>query len=390
MQRLLALCLGLLAAVMGYALHLPTHKRWYAVQIALNEYPWLAGVVGGLATLAGLWKWRSPLGALFGLAGVWLMLPPLREYRRITSRLRQAMFIGLGVDYDYRIPKPARARMARSRYSLRRALGLERLSDRVCRVHDIEYATVDGQSLKLDAYLPKIPPAMGDHYPAIIVVHGGSWNGGKKGEYFAPHHHRLAAQGYAVFDIEYRLSTVAHYPAQIDDIHRAIRWVRANADTYHIDPDRVALYGRSAGGHLALLAAYCPADEETVVSGVVAVYPVTELRLWDAAPRPTVVQLLGGRYHEIPDLYAQASPTTYARDDLPPTLLIHGYRDSLARAEHSELLYNLLLPTNTPTVFLRLPWARHGYDAAANGMGQQMTEYDIDRFLGWCFYRQKD
>ncbi|MFN8373265.1 MAG: alpha/beta hydrolase [Anaerolineae bacterium] len=195
------------------------------------------------------------------------------------------------------------------------------------------------------------------------------------------------------------MSPEAIWNAQLQDVQCAVAWVRANAEQYRVDTTRIALMGRSAGAHLALEAAYRPNDAtvdlaacgmagvDTSVSAVVAFYPPTDLRMWDSTPEGALAALLGGLPADMPDVYADASPTEFVRDDLPPTLLLQGYMDDLVVPAHVELLHNLLLATNTPVVVLRVPWARHGFDFLIGGLGAQMVEYDIDRFLAWSFYR---
>src|SRR4051812_12135817 len=142
---------------------------------------------------------------------------------------------------------------------------------------DIEYGRAAGESLKLDAY---VPDGAGP-FPAVILVHGGGWNGGdksggpKKG-YMAPMHEPLAKAGFAWFSINYRLAPKHPYPACIEDVETAIRWVKANAAKYHLDPLRIALSGESAGGHLVQLA-MVRADESTRMAAVVPFYGRCEL-----------------------------------------------------------------------------------------------------------------
>jgi len=125
------------------------------------------------------------------------------------------------------------------------------------------FATVDGHPLALDVYRPPVTGPV----PAVIVLHGGGWSGGDKGE--TPlQNERLAAQGYAVFDVQYRLAPQFTWKAAIGDVKCAIGWVKQHARQagVEIDPARVTLLGRSAGGHLALMAAYTADDAELPAS----------------------------------------------------------------------------------------------------------------------------
>lgn len=119
------------------------------------------------------------------------------------------------------------------------------------------YAEVEGTTLRLDAYLP--PRGIAGNGAGVIVVHGGSWNAGVRNDF--PRWNRwLAEQGYAVFDIDYRLAPQPNLRTATGDVKCAVRWVKRRAADFGIDPERVALLGRSAGGHLALLAAYTDGD----------------------------------------------------------------------------------------------------------------------------------
>src|SRR3954464_11182479 len=142
---------------------------------------------------------------------------------------------------------------------------------------DLEYGTAAGESLKLDAYIPDGPGP----FPAVILVHGGGWNagdksGGPKKGYMAPMHEPLEKAGFAWFSINYRLAPKHPYPACIEDVETAIRWVKANAAKYHLDSLRIALSGESAGGHLVQLA-MVRADESTRMAAVVPFYGRCEL-----------------------------------------------------------------------------------------------------------------
>jgi acetyl esterase/lipase len=236
----------------------------------------------------------------------------------------------------------------------------------------------------------------------VIVVHGGAWFHGDKGDYaLGLHNDWLAAQGYVVFDIQYRLGQ--EWPAPLADVKCAIRWVKLNAARCGVDPDRIALLGRSAGAHLALLAAYTANDptlpsscfagdgDRTVderVQAVIAVGAPADLRLMAAEPGGAVQRLLGGLPDHLPDAYAAASPVTHVRPGLPPTLLVHGQRDRAVPPNHAELLANHLWAAGNTAVLLRVPGGRHGVDAFPVGYNAPLIQYDMDRFLAWAFFRR--
>lgn len=189
-----------------------------------------------------------------------------------------------------------------------------------------------------------------------------------------------------MFDAQYRFSREARWPAQLDDVRAAIRWIIDHAAEYQVDPTRIALLGRSAGGHLALQAAYRTAD--LPIRAVIAAYAPSNLRMNGRKPDHRVVALLGAVVYDDEALYADASPIDFAHGaHLPPTLLLHGYIDDIVPPSQSEMLLNRLRAAKTPAAVLRVPWGHHGFDGVPGGMGAQLTQYYMDRFLAWSFYR---
>src|SRR6185436_9205212 len=145
---------------------------------------------------------------------------------------------------------------------------------------------------------------------AIIVFHGGGWRNGDKQQYFEPTNRYLANLGFVVFDVQYRLSGVAKWPAQLEDARTAIQWVRDCAGDYHVDPHQIALLGRSAGGHIALMAAF-RADAATQVQAVMAFYTPTDLKFANLTSASSIYNLLGGRFEDMPERYTDATPIAW-------------------------------------------------------------------------------
>lgn len=377
--------LGMLTAATGLLISWRTLDAVPIPQIVLNEIAWLPATAGTAVTAASLSQ-RARLGWAFGAVGVGLSVLPLLEIRKTIHALDSAMVGGFGADYEQRTPPEVLRRASQQRLSLS---GLQTAAP-VTLTRDVVFAQRELRSLKLDVYRPTVPPAVGDRYPAVLALHGGGWRSGDKGMQFRAHHRALATQGIVVFDAQYRFSSEAPWPAQLDDVRAAIRWIRAHADEYQIDPNRLSLLGRSAGGHLALQAAYRATGDyvDTAVSGVIGIYAPTNLRLMLREHDARVIALIGGTSDEVPDAYADASPLDFAeRPDLPPTLMIHGYRDDVVGPVHAELLLNRLRYQRVPSALLRLPWSRHGFDGVTFGIGAPLVQYYIDRFLGWSLYR---
>ncbi|HYO50375.1 MAG TPA: alpha/beta hydrolase [Chloroflexia bacterium] len=248
----------------------------------------------------------------------------------------------------------------------------------------LTYATREGQSLQLDLYRrqgTEDAPA-----PLVVVVHGGSWEGGNRAD-FPPLSNYLAARGYVVASIDYRLAPQHPFPAARDDLLDAIAYLRENAASLGIDPGRIVMLGRSAGAQLALLVAYTANDP--AIRGVVSFYGPTDFPyLYTHPTNPAVLdsdriikQYLGGGLEQAPATYDAASPVSFVGTDTPPTLLIHGGRDELVWPIHSQLLAERLEAAKRPYVLLDLPWATHGCDFNFTGPCGQISTYAVERFL---------
>ena len=230
---------------------------------------------------------------------------------------------------------------------------------------DVEYGNVDGDSLTLDAYLPE----QGGPHPAIVHIHGGGWRNGDKSSY-AVDAVTWAKAGVASFSLNYRLSTVATYPAAIDDCVAAVKFIRANSARFNIDIDRMAVRGGSAGGHLALMMAFLePNADETNAAGqpiknrfvcAATKNPPTDLSAADMAGEPALVAFMAGTVEEHSDDYRQGSPVTHVSVDDPPVLMMHGTEDRTVPYTQATLLEALLKQTGVPVELITVQGAGHG------------------------------
>jgi acetyl esterase/lipase len=226
----------------------------------------------------------------------------------------------------------------------------------------------------------------------VVVVHGGGWRSGNRGE-FPEWNAWLAQKGYLVFDIDYRLSA-SNWQEAPADVACAVGWVKENANRYGVDPGRVALMGRSAGGHLALLAAYtrgpaaptpgceAPNARDTGVAAVAAFYPPTDLaRLSRQGYLGGIDRFLGGAPGAVPGRYRLLSPVSRVDPGDPPTFLAHGGDDDIVPPEESEHLAGRLREAGVPHRLVELPWANHTFDFSWGGWGSQITRSSLEEFL---------
>jgi acetyl esterase/lipase len=248
----------------------------------------------------------------------------------------------------------------------------------VRRIPDIVYGDVPGyRPLELDLYLPEALPGSGAPMPVIVHVHGGGWRRGSRrhplpalGPDF---YDRLAAQGFAVAAVDYRLSGEARYPAALEDVRAAVGWARDNAASYGLDASRVFVWGDSAGGHLALMAALTGAK----VQAVVAWFPVTDLAgltsdvaaaggTPDPGPDSREALFLGAPASSVPDLARDASPVTHASAGAPPILLMHGAVDDMVPAAQSIRLAEALTSGGAEVELELVPGATHFWNGVSD------------------------
>jgi acetyl esterase/lipase len=270
-----------------------------------------------------------------------------------------------------------------------------RLPPGVRAISDLEYAKIGDRPLLLDLYLPEQAKAP---LPLVVWIHGGAWLGGSKNDCPAV---RLVPDGYAVASIEYRLSQMATFPAQIEDCKGAIRWLRAHAAKYDLDPKHVGAWGASAGGHLVALLGTSGdvADLEGTVGGnldqssrmqavcdwfgptdftQIAAQSLAMSRLDHDAPDSPEARLIGGPIQTNKDKAARANPITYVTADDPPFLIMHGDQDNLVPIGQSELLLAALKEASVPATLHTVKGAGHGF---ASPELFQMVRQFFDRQL---------
>lgn len=302
-----------------------------------------------------------------------------------------------GVNRD--LGKPGDATAARVLAFLTESLGQKTGGSLPAQVlRDLEYARVDGKSLRLDLYLP--PREEGGRLPVVVWIHGGGWLGGDKSGTPAP---EVLGNRYAVASITYRLSWEATFPAQIHDGKAAVRWLRAHADRYGLDPERIGVWGASAGGHLAALlgtsggvaelegAVGGHLDQESRVQAVCVFFGPTDLLAalepgaWPSQASSTspVALLLGGPVVEQADLARLASPVAHVSADDPPFLLVHGDRDATVPVDQSERLHRALTSAGVSSTLYIVRGAGHGIGSVRRDPAvDELVRQFFDRHLG--------
>jgi acetyl esterase/lipase len=233
----------------------------------------------------------------------------------------------------------------------------------------------------------------------VVLVHGGGWSNGDKGE--APRFtEQLAAAGHAVFDVQYRLHPQPNWQTAVADVKCAVIWAKQHGREVgvNVDPARVALLGRSAGGQLALLAAYTAEDPElpsscgpgdASVAALVAFYAPTDLpwgyelpanpRVYDTSEK--LRQHLGGPPAKVADRYYKTSPVNRVTKGAPRTLLLHGARDQYVAVAHVERLLPKLQAAGVAHEAVILPYGQHGFDYISGGLGEQIAQAAVLKFL---------
>lgn len=370
----------LLLALAAAALSLLTMVRapswtlaWKAAILAGEYGHWVVLLPAGLgvtAAYASDGAWRAVTLALCVVAAAGLLRPAVTA-RRIAATLPENLRAAFGT----RAPEgPA---FAWTRLYGSRATPVAPAMTEV-------FAQPDGQELKLDFYRPTVGTAP---FPCVVVIHGGGWDGGDRKQ-LGEWNHWLVARGYAVAAVSYRLAPTWKWPHQGDDVRAAVDWLKSRATTLAIDPTRLVLLGRSAGGQIAAAVGYSPRDP--AIRGVIALYAPFDMPfVWSVSREDDVLnsmnlmrQYMGGPPEgERVAAYRSASAQALASADSPPTLLVHGVPDTLSWVRHSEKLSARLAELKVPHYFLSLPWATHAFDFNPDGPGGQLHGYAMEWFL---------
>lgn len=319
-----------------------------------------------------------------GLLGLILSSLPLLQLPRAIQQANAAMHTSLGKSYLAHLSPAQQTQFRPHPFNIldcirQIPLGSSRQD------LDIPFAQPDGQTLTLNLYRP---PQAGT-YPAVVVIYGGAWQGGSpySNTQFSQY---LAARGYVVWAISYRHAPQYQFPAQIEDVRSALTFIKDHASDYDTDSNRIALLGRSAGGHLAALAGYGQTD--LPIRAVVSYYsPVDLAKGYYDPPFPDPIDVksvlqafIGGDPNQFPEKYQQASPIHAVKPNLPPSLLVYGAQDHLVKVEFGRAMLEKLQAEGNTAVMIEIPWAEHAFDAIFSGISNQFALYYTERFLAWA------
>jgi len=400
----------------GFALWIPK-----LLAGALTPFAILAGAAG---TVFGLLT-GAPLTVMAGIFGT---AASARFLNRATAS-HNGFEIAFGPDWERQIPPERRARLLAQRWTWKLAASPEPGWQK-----DIAFWTIPGTDRLLLCDIWQPPAGVAPTGLALIYFHGSAWVMLDKDFGTRTFFRHLAGQGHVVMDVAYRLAPETGMDGMVGDVKRSIAWMKAHAAEYGVNPDRIVLCGGSAGGHLALLAAYAPTKPELTpqdvrhanlnVRAVISEYGLSDLRACyfhtsqdksmagrqpqsaAASEPPTFLKrmlgknyqrlgfdksteagsfkmILGGRPDEVPEMYALYSPISYVHPGCPPTLLIQGEDDLITSVDATRLLYQKLVEAGVPAINVVFPQTDHAFDLALPEISPtaQSALYDIDRFL---------
>ncbi|MCW2529728.1 MAG: esterase [Pseudonocardiales bacterium] len=383
-----------LASVPCYAFGSPTSEL---PLVFLGGQVVLTAVAAKLGAIEG---WTGYLALGLNVASAAGLLAVYREARAAKEVHEAALTKALGADYADRVRHPEFPEVGepfKRRPGILRTLGIRKS---YAKDADIVYGPDEKNNL-LDIWRRPDLPREG-RAPVLIQMPGGQWTQGNKQGQAYPLMSYLAERGWICVPISYRLSPKHRWPAEIEDVKRAIAWVRENIAAYGGDPDFVVLTGGSAGGHLASLAALSDPGEfqpgfeatDTTVAAVVTLYGAYDMTNRDGVGHTFLVkhlekQVFQRRLADDRAEFEAASPMSRVRADAPPFFVIHGHNDSMIPVEQGQLFAQRLSEaSDSEVVYSELPGAQHTFELM-NSTRAALTAEAVGHFLGFVYGSRK-
>lgn len=420
---------ALMSVLLVLRLHWPSPALWF-MKLYVSALAVVLGSIGSLVVIVGAVT-GSFLVAALGVydASIFFMH---------AFRVTRAPDASSGFEHAFGSDWETRAVPAHRRHMLPRRFVLRLPATAGVRLkQDVPFATIAGTERQLLCNLWQPPEGVAPSGLAFIYLFGSAWSVLDKDLGTRPFFRHLAAQGHVVMDVAYRLAPETDMRGMVGDVKRAIAWMKEHADLYGVDPDRIVVGGGSAGGHLALLAAYCADNSQFTpseiegkdlrVCGVISIYGPSDLEAMyyhtnqhittrDMPGRPrkpapsklpqwmvkrmgkeyyrlhfdkgfanagAFVALFGGHPDECPEKYSFFSPITHVHSGCPPTLLIHGEHDVMAPVQSTRELHARLQQNHVTTIMHILPQSDHAFDLILPkiSLSAHNAIYDIERFL---------
>jgi acetyl esterase/lipase len=351
----------------------PEYHLWL-LAILVEEFPLVFAGITALATLSGIWLQKYQLaGTVAGILALLIFLSPIFRAYLVSKDIKDQMSGALGSTM-----------IADSSPVVSYGFSLSNLFAKIPVINSqtVTYVKYEDTALTLDFYPSQKP----GNNPCVVVVHGGSWSGGDSRQ-LPELNSILAARGYNVAAINYRMAPKYQTPAPVEDVKAAFTYLNKHANLLHLDTGKYVLLGRSAGAQIALLAAYTL--NEPGLKGVIDFYGPADMVWGYSIPsnplimdsRKVMENYIGGTYQQAPKKYFDCSPLEFVGKTSVPTLIIHGENDVLVSPEHSRRLNLKLQQNNVKHYYLKLPWATHGFDYNINGPGGQLSTYAVQTFL---------
>jgi acetyl esterase/lipase len=269
-----------------------------------------------------------------------------------------------------------------------------KVPDNVLYERDVQYGAAGDRVLKLDVILPREESK--EPRPVVVWIHGGGWSGGDKSSGLGLLLPFATSGNYVCFSVGYRLTGEARWPSQIHDCKAAIRWIKASASKYNLDPKRIGVWGGSAGGHLVSLLGTSgdvkelegnngSPDQSSRVMCVVdfcgpSDFPNFFKAKNDGGARGPIRGLLGGTVEEKPAEATAASPVTYVTKDDAPILIVHGTEDFLVPIAQGEALYEAVKKAGVEATFIKMDGGGHGI--GGQEIARRVTAFFDKHLLG--------